>query len=107
MIRPMITLGEEVTTDDRSIVEFRTVKAFSTLAKKMQSYDEKMLEGFRGTAGVGGMVIIDEAIAFDIVDDGRDPKRSTGILFKAPGVPRIQKATVERMLALYTREYRS
>ena len=105
MIRPMLTLGGEVTTDDRVVVEFRTVKAFSTLAKKMQPYDEKMIEGFRATAGVGGMVIIDEAIAFDIVDDGKDPKRSTGILIKAPGVPRIQKATVERMLALYTRDY--
>jgi len=106
MIRPMITLGgEEVTSDDRAVVEFRTVKAFSSLRTKLQPYDEKILEGFRGTAGFGGMVIIDEEIAFDIVDDGRDPKRVAGILFKAPGIPRIQKATVERMLALYTREY--
>jgi len=55
-------------------------------------------------SGSGGMVIIDESLAFDIVDDGSSPKTVTGIIFKAPGIPRIQKATAERVLALYTRK---
>ncbi len=50
------------------------------------------------------MVVIDELIAFDIVDDGKDPKKATGIVFRAPGIPRIQKATVERIIGLYTRK---
>lgn len=54
-------------------------------------------------SGGGAMVIVDETIAFNIIDDGTDPKRATGILIKAPGIPHIQKATVERILALYTR----
>ncbi len=34
----------------------------------------------------------------------KDPKKTAGIIFKAPGIPAIQKATVERILALYTRK---
>ena len=56
-----------------------------------------------GTQGSGSMVIIDQTLAFDIIDDGSDPKKVSGILLKVPGIPRIQKATVERILALYTR----
>jgi len=48
-------------------------------------------------------VIVDQTLAFDIIDDGSDPKKVSGILLKVPGIPRIQKATVERILALYTR----
>ena len=55
-------------------------------------------------SGHGGMFIIDEFTAFDIVDDGKDPKKVTGIVFRAPGIPRIQKATVERIIGLYTRK---
>ena len=55
-------------------------------------------------SGYGAMVIIDESTAFDIVDDGKDPKKVAGILFRAPGIPRIQKATVERIIGLYTRK---
>ena len=91
----------EISQDDRSVIEFRTVKASETLNVKMQPYDEKIVGGFAGMSGFGGMVIIDESIAFDIVDDGRN---ATGIIFKAPGIPRIQKATAERVLALYTRK---
>jgi hypothetical protein len=50
-------------------------------------------------------VIIDESLAFDIVDDGKDPRSIAGIVIKAPGIPRIQKATVERILGLYTRKF--
>lgn len=43
-------------------------------------------------------------MAFDIIDDGRDPRRVSGVLMKVPGIPRIQKAMVEMILALYTRK---
>jgi sugar-specific transcriptional regulator TrmB len=102
MIRPLQTY--EQISSDGSIIECRTVKATSTVRTKLHVHDEKLLGGFRGMSGFGAMVIIDETTAFDIVDNGKDPKRAVGILFKAPGIPRIQKATVERILAIYTRK---
>jgi sugar-specific transcriptional regulator TrmB len=103
MIRPMLSMSD-VVSEESSVIEYRTIKALSTLKTKMLPYDEKILGGFRGTSGTGGMVIVDESIAFDIVDDGKDPRKVAGILFRAPGIPRIQKATAERILALYTRK---
>jgi sugar-specific transcriptional regulator TrmB len=103
MIRPTDEIGE-ISSDDSAVIEFRTVKASPTLKVRIQPYDEKLVGGFAGMSGFGGMVIIDEAVAFDIVDGGRDPKRAAGIVFQAPGIPSIQKATVERILALYTRK---
>jgi|SRR5579872_2179540 len=103
MIRPMLSMGD-VTPEEKSVIEYRTIKALSTLNTKMLPHDEKILGGFRGTSGSGAMVIVDESIAFDIVDDGKDARKVAGILFRAPGIPRIQKATAERILALYTRK---
>jgi hypothetical protein len=93
-----------MSADDSGVIEFRTVKASQTLKVRIQPCDEAIVGAFAGMSGFGGMVRIDESVAFDIVDDGRDPKRATGIIFKAPGIPRIQKATAERVLALYTRK---
>jgi sugar-specific transcriptional regulator TrmB len=104
MVRPMMTVTD-ISPEEASVIEYRTIKNFQTLATKMLPHDEKILAGFRGTSGLGGMVIIDEEIAFDILDDGKDPKKVSGILFKAPGIPRIQKATAERILLLYTRKF--
>ena len=103
MIRPMQSIDEAL-VGDATVIEYRSVKAFSTLKVRIQPHDEKLLGGFRGMPGEGAMVIIDESMAFDIVDDGSDPKKAAGILIKAPGIPPIQKATVERILALYTRK---
>jgi sugar-specific transcriptional regulator TrmB len=103
MIRPTED-ANEISRDDSSVIEFRTVKASGTLRVRLQPFDEKIVGGFAGMSGVGGMVIIDESVAFDIVDDGKDPKKVAGIIFKAPGIPSIQKATAERILALYTRK---
>jgi sugar-specific transcriptional regulator TrmB len=103
MIRPTEDLPE-VSSDDASVIEFRTVKASGTLRVRMQPHDEKIVGGFAGMTGVGAMVIIDEQLAFDIVDEGKDPKKATGIIFSVAGIPRIQKATAERILALYTRK---
>jgi sugar-specific transcriptional regulator TrmB len=102
MIRPAD--DPEVSADDAQVIEFRTVKGPQTLGMKMQPHDEKLIGSFANMQGNGGMVIIDESVAFDIVDDGKSPKSVAGIVFKAPGIPRIQKATVERILALYTRK---
>jgi sugar-specific transcriptional regulator TrmB len=103
MIRPTLDL-ESVSRDDGAVIEFRTVKASKTLRVKIQPYDDKLLGGFAGMSGVGAMVIIDESLAYDIVDDDKDSAKVAGIVFKALGIPRIQKATVERILALYTRK---
>jgi sugar-specific transcriptional regulator TrmB len=103
MIRPMEEV-EGISSDDKAVIEFRTVKIPRTLKMRIQPFDEKIVGGFAGMSGVGGMVIVDEALAFDIVDDGTDAKKVAGIVFKAPGIPSIQKATVERVLALYTRK---
>jgi sugar-specific transcriptional regulator TrmB len=103
MMRPSQDFNE-ISSDDRSVIEFRTVKASPTLRIKLQPYDEKIVGTFAGMAGLGGMVIIDESTAFDIVDDGTDPKKVSGILLRAPGIPSIQKSTVERIVGLYTRK---
>lgn len=103
IVRPTLTLSDLSPEDERSVVEYRTIKVLPTLQSKMQLYDEKIMMGFRGTTGVGAMVIIDEEVAFDILDSGRDPRKVSGLLIKAPGIPRIQKATAERIIALYTR----
>jgi sugar-specific transcriptional regulator TrmB len=99
MVRPMQSIDEKL-VGESSVIEYRTVKAFP----KMQPLDEKLIGSFTVMPAAGGMVVIDEILAFDIVDDGLDPKKASGIVMKSPGVPTIQKATVERILALYTRK---
>lgn len=101
MVRPTLSPGDIMTDDE---IEYRTIKSLRTIESKMQPYDEKIMAGFRGTSGVGAMVIIDEEIAFDIFDAGREPHKVSGLLIKAPGIPRIQKATAERIITLYTRK---
>jgi hypothetical protein len=108
MIRPISMTRPfedvKVSSDDSSVIEFRTVKASPKLTQKIDPYDQKLIESFKGIPAHGLMVVIDELIAFDIVDDGKDPKKVAGIVFRAPGIPRIQKATVERIIGLYTRK---
>jgi sugar-specific transcriptional regulator TrmB len=94
----------EVSSDDSLVVEFRTIK--TSLKQKVEAYDQRLIEGYRSFSGNGCMAIVDDATAFDIVDDGRDPFKITGIVFRALGIPGIQKATVERVLGLYTRKIR-
>ena len=101
MMRPFEDV--EISSDDSTVIEFRTVKT-SKIVQKVDTYDEKLIDSFRSMSGYGAMVIIDESSAFDIVDEGKDPKKATGIVFRAPGIPRIQKATGERIIGLYTRK---
>lgn len=102
MVSPMEDV--EASSDDRTVIEFRTVKTSPTLKMKLLPYDEKIVGTFAGMSGTGGMVVIDERTAFDIVDSGADPKKATGIIIRAPGIPAIQKATAERIVGLYTRK---
>lgn len=102
MIRPFEDV--EVSPDDSAVIEFRTVKASPKLMLKIDPFDQKLIDSYRSISGYGAMVIIDESTAFDIVDDGKDSRKVTGIVFRAPGIPRIQKATVERIIGLYTRK---
>jgi sugar-specific transcriptional regulator TrmB len=102
MTRPLEDV--QVSPEEKSIVEFRAVNMNPKILQKIDTYDQKLIEGYRSISGYGGMVIIDESTAFDIVDEGKDAKKVVGILFRAPGVPRIQKATVERIIGIFTRK---
>ncbi len=102
MVRPMETMSKGV--GKNASVEYRTIKDFSKLADQIDPHDMKIMGGFRDTSSYGGVAIIDEELAFNIVDDGRLAESVTGILIKAPGVPRIQKGTIERILSRYTRK---
>lgn len=102
MIRPTQDVNE-VSNEDKSVIEFRTVKSSPTLKVRIQPFDDQIINGFVSTQGSGSMVIVDETLAFDIIDDGSDPRKVSGVILKVPGIPRIQKATVERILGLYTR----
>jgi hypothetical protein len=103
MIRPTQDTVE-VSNEDKSVIEFRTVKSSPTLRVRIQPYDDQIIDGFVSMQGSGSMVIIDETLALDIIDDASDPRKVEGMLLKVPGIPRIQKATVERILGLYTRK---
>jgi sugar-specific transcriptional regulator TrmB len=103
MVRPTDDVAT-ISREDSTVIEFRTIKASQTMRVRLQPFDDKLVGGFAGVPGYGGMVIVDESLAYDIVDDGKDPKRAAGIVFRAPGIPNLQKATVERILALYTRK---
>jgi sugar-specific transcriptional regulator TrmB len=103
MIRPTQD-ASGIPNEDKSVIEFRTVKSSPTLKVRIQPLDDPIIETFATMSGAGVMVIVDETLAFDVIDEGSDPRKVTGILMKVPGIPRIQKASVERILALYTRK---
>lgn len=102
MVRPMETGRKDIVKN--GVVEFRTIRDFSKGDIEFDRRDMEIMGGFRDTAGYGGVAIIDESMAFNIVDEGKFPDKVTGILIKAPGAPRIQKGTIERILSLYTRK---
>lgn len=102
MVSPMETNSPDISNS--GLVEYRTLRDFSKGNLEFDRRDLEIMNGFRDTAGYGGVAIIDESIAFNIVDEGKFPERVTGILIKAPGAPRIQKGTIERILSLYTRK---
>jgi sugar-specific transcriptional regulator TrmB len=103
MVRPTQD-ASEIPSEDKAVIEFRTVKSSPTLKVRIQPFDDPIIETFATMPGSGMMLIIDETLAFDVIDDGTDPSKVSGILMKVPGIPRIQKASVERILALYTRK---
>lgn len=101
MVNPMETLRDDMMY--RQVFEYRTVM-ISRVESNADRYDMKLMEGFRTTARNGCAAIFDETMAFNVVDETQDPSMVTGILVKAPGAPRIQKGTIERIMSKYTRK---
>ena len=93
MIRPTQDVGE-ISNEDKSVIEFRTIESSPTLKVKFQPFDDQMINGLVNMSGQGSMLNVDETLAFDIVEDGTDPKSVSGVVMKVPGIPRIQEATV-------------
>ncbi len=102
MVSPMESNRPDLEPD--SVIEWRTARMGSPEGEVPDRNDMKILAGFRDTASHGGVAIIDEAVAFNIVDEGKLPEKVTGILIRAPGAPRIQKGTIARILSKYTRK---
>lgn len=101
MVNPMETLRDDFV--NKPLIEYRTVR-LSKIGAGSDQHDMKLIDGFRTTAKNGCAAIIDEVMAFNVVDELPDPSKVTGILVKAPGAPRIQKGTIERIFANYTRK---
>lgn len=90
----------KVSQDDSTVIKVRTLKTSPKLAEKKDIYDQKLIDSYRSISGYGGMSS-SMNLRLDIVDDGKDQNKMTGIVFRAPDIPRMQKATVERILGLY------
>ena len=101
VVNPMDTLRDDIT--NRTVIEYRTPKGPSG-GGQLDQHDMKMIEGFRETAKHGCVTIVDERVAYNVVDESPQQERVSGILIKAPGAPRIQKGTIEKILGLYTRK---
>ena len=85
------------------LVEYRTVRLKVFQNGSLDKYDAKIIDGIRQTSGQGCAVIIDEKLSFNIVDKSEDQFKATAILLKFPGVPIIQKGTIERIMTVATR----
>lgn len=85
------------------LIEYRTIKFSIVKSEKLDEYDIKIVSGFEQTSSQGCAVVIDESLAFNIVDSDEDPTKARAILFKSPGVPIIEKGTIERIIAIVTR----
>jgi hypothetical protein len=85
------------------MVEYRTVRLKAAQSGSLDKYDAKIIDGFRQISGQGCAVVIDEKLSFNIVDKSEDQSKATAILLKFPGVPIIQKGTIERIMSIATR----
>ncbi|MDG7044880.1 MAG: hypothetical protein JRN19_04070 [Nitrososphaerota archaeon] len=85
------------------LIEYRAIKLNAVKSGKLDEHDAKMINGFEQTTGQGCTVVIDESLAFNIVDSSGDPTKARAILFKFPGVPVIEKGTIERIIVVATR----
>ena len=84
------------------LVEYRTVRLKVFQNGSLDKYDARIIDGIRQTSGQGCAVIIDEKLSFNIVDKSEDQFKATAILLKFPGVPIIQKDTIERIMTVAT-----
>jgi sugar-specific transcriptional regulator TrmB len=85
------------------LIEYRTIKLSAIKSGKLDEYDAKIINGFEQTSTQGCAVVIDESLAFNIVDSSEDPAKARALLFNSPGVPIIEKGTIERIIAVATR----
>ena len=85
------------------LIEYRKIKLSVIKSGKLDEHDAKIVNGFEQTSSQGCAVVIDESLAFNIVDSSEDPTKARAILFKSPGVPIIEKGTIERIIAVTTR----
>ena len=85
------------------MVEYRTVRFKAVQSGSLDKYEAKIIDGFRQISGQGCAVVIDEKLSFNIVDKSEDQSKATAILLKFPGVPIIQKGTIERIMSIATR----
>ena len=51
----------ELSSDDSSVIEFRSVKVSPKVMQKVDIYDQKLIESYRSMSGHGGMFIIEES----------------------------------------------
>ena len=84
------------------LVEYRTVRLKVFQNGSLDKYDARIIDGIRQTSGQGCAVIIDEKLSFNIIDKSEDQFKATAILLKFPGVPIIQKGTIERIMTVAT-----
>ena len=85
------------------LIEYRTIKLSIVKSGKLDEHDAKIVSGFEQTSSQGCAMVIDESLAFNIVDSDEDPSKARSILFKSPGVPIIEKGTIERIISVATR----
>ena len=85
------------------LIEYRKIKLSVIKSGKLEEHDAKIVNGFEQTSSQGCAMVIDESLAFNIVDSSEDPTKARAILFKSPGVPIIEKGTIERIIAVATR----
>lgn len=89
--------------DRAKLVEYRTVRLKAVQSGTLDKHDVKIIDGFRQISGQGCAVIIDEKLSFNIVDKSEDQFKAIAISLKFPGVPMIQKGTIERIMSVATR----
>ena len=84
-------------------IEYRAIKLSAVKSGKLDEHDAKIINGLEQITVKGCAVVIDESLAFTIMDSSEDPAKARAIQLKFPGVPIIEKSTIERIIAVATR----
>ncbi len=74
---------EQPNSKDRiKLIEYRSIKLSIVKSGKLDEHDAKIAGGFEQTSSQGCAVVIDESLAFNIVDSVEDTAKARAILFK-------------------------